>query len=324
MKSLAPRYLGTLAVAALTAACGSASVTAETFQDPQNAGDAATTDDTSIATGDTTTGGDADRPPPGKDTGGDPPPPADTKPTEPPLTIDNACERLAEQRCTSAFSACCTTEGYAVKEGACKTEFLATCSAQVKEIKGGKGTFNPAAFGACAAGLNTLNVKCNTPILEYLKTIAPCDQLFNGWIAPGSSCGEAWQCKVPEGSFASCNRDGRCEAIAIVGLDKMCTYSGSTRAICDYGFQCAFASGTFSGTCRVAKALGGPCNSSTECGFGNYCERGLIGGGKCIAGLAAGASCGEGAQCASGNCPSGKCTDPMVAPVEPRSCNGAG
>lgn len=314
--------LALLAASTASAACGSANVSESSFDDP-SLNDASSTGDTSTTTTDTSTPptDDTSTDPPKKD--GDPPGEDTAKPdTGAPLSLDNVCNRLADATCTAAFSSCCGTKGFSYKEAGCRAAVNASCAAQVKEIKGGKGTFNAAAFPACVSAWNALATKCSVPILEFLKTYTPCDQLLNGNQTPGNSCGEDWQCKAAEGTFANCGREGRCESIAIVGSGAACVYGGYSRAICDYGLQCAFTSST-SGTCKTATKLGAPCMNHFECGFGNYCDRGFLGTSpKCTAAGALGASCGEGPQCASGNCTGGKCTDPNASIADAALCTG--
>ena len=314
--------MGVSSIALLTACGGNTNASAFDEQ-----GDASTSEETSTGADTSVT--------PGSDAGKDPPPKKDsgtttddtsTPPpdTSVPLTLDNVCARIADITCTPTYATCCGTKTIPYKESGCRAAVLAACGAQVKAIGGGKGTFNPAAFASCASAWNSLSSKCSVPILDYLRTYAPCNQLLNGGTAPGGSCMEDWECKAAEGAYANCNNDGRCETFAIVGKDAMCSYSGSTRAICDYGQSCAFTMGTASGTCRPAKTLGASCNNSLECGFGYWCDRGgFSGSGKCAVGGAVGTSCFNNEQCASGGCSSGKCTDPNTTPAIGVLCNGS-
>lgn len=324
MTSLLARCVGLTTIALLSAACGGAT-DASAFDDK---GDASTSDETSTGADTSVTPGTdtAKDPPPKKDSdvpGDTTPPPPDTAST---LTLDNVCARIADITCTGTYGTCCSAKSIPYKESGCRAAVLASCGDQVDAISGGKGTFNPAAFPACASAWSSLASKCSVPILEYLRTYAPCNQLLNGGTAPGGSCNNDWECKVPAGAYANCNNDGRCETIVIAPKDAMCNYGGSTRAFCDYGLSCSFMSGGASGTCRTAKAVGVACNNSFECGFGNWCDKGSFGGtsGKCAVGLAAGASCFGNEQCASSGCSGGKCTDPNATPAISVLCNGTG
>lgn len=309
--------------AVLCIACGSASSSTSTFEDNNDSSVESETGTPGSDTG-VTPGSDTSVTP-GTDTGTVITDDTGTvKPETPaPLSLDNVCERLADATCTPAFSSCCSTKGFKYDAPGCRLAVMTGCNAQVKLIKDGKGSFAEAAFPACVAGVNHLADKCTVPILDFLKSYAPCEQLLNGSRAPGDSCGSDDECKVPAGGFPNCNSMGRCESTSIVGKDAPCMYAGSTRAICDYGLACNFTSST-GGTCGTAKAIGATCNNNLECGFGNYCERGFIGSGKCAAGLAAGAGCGENGQCASGSCVSNKCTDPNTTLASNPLCNGAG
>jgi hypothetical protein len=304
----------------LCIACGSANTSTSSFEDNDSSVSGETGNN-----GDSSVDPDTGDPKPPKDTGGGGedtgmPPKMDTAP--PALTLDNVCQRLADATCTSALGSCCGTKGLAYKEAGCRAAITASCGEQVKAIKEGKGTFSEAAFPACATALNALALKCSVPILEFLKSYAACDQLLNGYRAPGDSCGDDWECKVSPGAFANCSNSGRCESVSIVGKDAMCVYAGSTRAFCDYGLACYFTSSS-AGTCNAAKAIGAPCDASWQCGFGNYCERGFVGMGKCVAGLGVGATCYDNDRCASGGCVSNKCTDPNSTLASPALCSGA-
>lgn len=311
-----------LALPLLVAACGGAS-NANVFDRPIEGDDAAVGADTSGGgeggtVTDTDVGG-------GKKDGGDTTDAVVVEDTAPPLTLDNVCARVADAYCTSSLSTCCASEGLAWKEGGCRDAITAVCNEQVAAAKKGAATFNPAAFDKCAAAWSSLATKCSVPALTYVKTYAVCTELFVGSVAPGGSCAADWQCKVPAGAYANCNRDGRCDAISIVGKDQPCVYSGNVRALCDYGLACAFASGTYSGKCRSANPLGSACSASWECGFGNFCERsGGMGSGKCVAGRLEGAGCYSNDVCASGSCVSSRCTDPNYTPASTFVCSGTG
>lgn len=327
------RWLAAIPVAAFfVAGCGSTIDIAEF--DPTNV-DGGTGDDgggsgtdsggTTTDSGGTTTDGSI-----GTDGGGEdaePPPPdaaVDTAPPPPPLSLENVCERLADAVCTSSYAACCGTKGFEYKEVGCRAAITAGCGVEVAEVKAGKGTFNADAFDKCAAAWATLASTCTVPLFDYLETYSACNQLFPGTVAPGATCSEDSDCKVPEGYFANCRDDGRCEAVGIAQKDKSCnqSWSTATKTYCDYGLYCSSSTGT--GTCRQGKATGESCTQSYECGFGNWCERAPgSSSGKCAKGLAFNASCSFDSQCASGDCRSGKCTDPNVTPAAPSLCSGA-
>lgn len=320
------KSLSVVSVILLCAACGGGNSSASSFNEQNNGGDSSTTGDETSTTTDSSVTPDKDaKEPPGKDSGTPtddaPVVTTDTGAPPPMLTLDNVCARLADVTCTSAYASCCSTKGLTYKESGCRAAVLAGCDAEVKNISAGGGTFNPGAFGACAMGWNALATKCTVPLLEYLKTYAPCQQLLNGKTAPGASCTEDYQCKAGETAYANCASDNKCESTMIAGKDAPCMYGGYARAICDYGLACNF-SGSTSGTCRAAKAIGASCNNSLECGFGNWCDKGLLGGGKCAAGGAAGAFCSSNDSCASGFCNSGKCSDPNASPAIAVLCSG--
>lgn len=313
-----------VALPLLALACGGPS-NASVFDRPIDGQDASTGTDASGGGGeggtvveDTGGGG-------GKKDGGDTVDSVIVEDTGPSLTLENVCARLADAYCTASLGACCSSEGLAWKEAGCRDAITAVCNEMVDGVKAGEASFNPPAFDKCAAAWSTLTKTCSVPALTYLKSYAVCDELFLGTVPPGGGCDADWECKVPAGAYANCNRDGRCESISIVGKDQPCTYSGSTRAICDYGLACQFASGTYSGKCRSANPLGSSCNSSWECGYGNFCDRsGGMGSGKCVAGRVEGASCYNNDVCASGSCVGSRCTDPNYTPASTFTCSGTG
>jgi len=308
-----------LSLPLVLAACGGAA-DPSVFDEPT--GDASSNGDTATSGTDTGTGG-------GTDTGTDPTKDTgtvvtDTAPPPPAITLDNVCDKLADAYCTPSLASCCGTKSLAWKEGGCRDAVKVVCKARVDDVKAGDATFNPGTFAGCQAAWSALTTKCSVPALEFIKLDAACDQLFVGSVAPGSSCAEDWECKVPVGSFANCSGSGRCESISVAAKDQPCVYSGSVRAICDYGLACQFASGT-SGTCSAAKMVGAACNYSTECGFGYYCQRGGTGsGGKCAPGLTTGTTCYSNESCASGSCAGGRCTDPNYTPANTFLCSGTG
>lgn len=310
-----------LSVVAIALLCGCSSANTSTTDFEENtAGDSSTTDESGSKNDSSITDKDAGTEPTSdtamiEETKVSP----DTAP--PPLTLDNVCARIADMTCTTSYASCCGSKGFPFKESGCRAAVLAACGEETKAIAAGKGTFNAGAFPACAKGWNDLATKCTVPLLEYVEAYTPCQQLLNGGTAPGSACDSDNQCKAGEGAYADCGGDGRCETTAIVGKDAACVYSGSTRAICDYGLACNFSSSSM-GKCVPAKPIGASCNNSLECGFGNWCERGLLGGGKCAVGRAAGAGCAGNEECASGGCVSNKCTDPNATPAIRVLCNG--
>jgi hypothetical protein len=200
----------------------------------------------------------------------------------------------------------------------------AGCGVEVAEVKAGSGTFNPGAFPKCAAAWASLGAACTVPLLDYIEVYAACNQLFPGTVAPGGTCTEDNDCKVPEGSFANCRGDNRCEAIAVAKEGQPCNQGfGTSRTFCDNGLYCSSPSGA--GTCIKGKALGASCTQSFECGFGNWCSRpGGASMGTCTAGRGFDEGCSFDSQCASGDCNGGRCTDPNVTVATDEICTGGG
>jgi hypothetical protein len=320
MKSFSIGCVATVSIALLVSACGGANVADNVFADP--GADAAAGSDTQ-ATGNDAPIGNNDGGNPKKDTGE--PVEGDTAPpdTGAPLSADNVCSRLADAICTPALSSCCGTKGIEYKDSGCKSAVLKDCADKLTAVKDGKTTLNLDAYAGCVGAWSTLSTKCATPILEFVKTFAPCSQLFNGTTPFGNSCSEDYQCKVSAGAYGNCTTEGRCDSVTVVGKDAVCGTVSGNRAFCDYGLSCNYTSSS-SGVCRTARAIGAACSQNYECGFGNYCSRSFGGSGSCAVGLASGASCSFPAQCASGSCSGGRCTDPNITLASPLFCNGSG
>lgn len=320
MKTFSPYRLATLSIALLAVACGGANVSESAFDEPAADGAVATD-----AENPGTDGGGNNDAGNGKKDSATPVEDSTATDTSTPVTAENVCTKLADAICTSALSSCCGSRGIEYKESGCRTAIMADCTDKQSAVKDGDTTFNLDAYGACVGAWSALSTKCSTPVLEFVKTYAPCNQLFNGTTAYGGGCSEDYHCKVAPGAYANCTAGGQCDSVAVVGNGEPCGNLTGTRAYCDYGLYCQYTSSS-AGNCRPAKALGAVCNQSYECGFGNWCNRGGFGGsGTCVAGLAAGASCSFDAQCASGDCgSSNRCTDPNVSVAAPEVCNGSG
>ncbi|MGZ6092052.1 MAG: hypothetical protein ACXWUG_08525 [Polyangiales bacterium] len=241
------------------------------------------------------------------------------------ITLDNVCDRLASAVCTKKLASCCGSKGVTYDEGNCRDAITTSCGDQVDAVKAGDGTFDATAFAACAAAWSTLEGKCSVPILDYVKTYPPCQQLLNGTVAPNDGCTKDSDCHAAPGQWVRCATDGsaRCNAFTIPGSGKPCGYGTGTAAICDYGLACNYTSMTM-GTCKSAKGVGATCTQDTECGFGNYCAKSPFGGmsGTCATGLPYMTACSTSASCASGRCSSGSCTNPNFELAIPALCGG--
>ena len=320
MKSFSTGCIAAISIALLAAACGGANVSENAFDDPgADAGADAQGPGSDTSAGNEETGN------PKKDGGG--PVETDTAPTDTamPVTAENICTRLADAICTSSLAGCCGAKGIEYKESGCKAAVTKDCGNKQDAVKAGDTTLNLEAYAACVGAWSALSTKCSTPILEFIKSYAPCNQLFNGTTSYGDTCAEDYECKVAAGAYANCTGEGRCDSITVVGEGAACGSLTGTRAFCNYGLYCQYTSST-SGTCRTAKAIGAGCSQNYECGFGNWCNRGGFGSsGSCVAGTPVGGACSFDAQCASGDCnSSGRCTDPNVTLASPLFCNGSG
>jgi hypothetical protein len=317
MNTFSPYSIATLSIALLAVACGGANANDSVFQEP--GADAAAGSDTAN-TGGQDTGGTNPR----KDSGGTVVEDTAAPDTGTPITAENVCTKLADAICTSALSTCCGTKGIEYNASGCRDAITKDCTDKQAAVTDGRTTFNADAYGACVGAWSALTTKCSVPILEFVKTYAACDQLFNGTTAFRDSCAEDYECKVAPGAYANCTSGGQCDSVAVVGNGAPCGTLSTTRAYCDYGLYCQYTSSS-SGTCRTAKAIGATCNNSNECGFGNWCNRGGFGSsGTCAAGSPAGTYCSYNEVCASGECSSNRCTDPNVSVAGPAVCNGSG
>ena len=132
-------------------------------------------------------------------------------------------------------------------------------------------------------------------------------QLFHGAQPLGSPC------------VAVGHRMSDCEQGLVCGADRVCRdpcdlifvapesgFCGPARGMwfvtCDVGLACGD-----DGTCEVAQPLGSPCDSTTPCAVGGWCDAST---GSCVADLAGGDSCTTDEQCGSKLCRNGSCVEP--------------
>lgn len=314
-----------LSFASIAVACGGANVDSSVFDEPSDGGTGTQTD-TSMSSGDSSasdSGGAADSnmvTEGGSDTSK-----PDTAPPPPAVTLDNVCDTFPAAVCSTSLGGCCSSKGVTWDQAACTDAEKTRCDDLVTAIKGGDGTFDAGSYSACLAAWSSLSSKCSIPILDYVKTYAPCQQLFNGSVDPGGDCTQDTDCKAASGTYVHCS-GGKCAQFRIAEKDQPCTTGGTYDiSLCDYGLACTSTGG--GSTCKTAKPLDAMCNASSECGWGNYCAKSSFGmSGTCKAGQPQGAYCsgtGGNAVCASENCGSdGRCTDPNAELATAALCSG--
>ena len=238
--------------------------------------------------------------------------PVDTAPPDPSI-----CDGLAAAICSSATSTCCTSRGSTYDESTCKSNETTYCNEQIAAVKGGKLTYDPSQLDACKAAWSSEVTKCSIFFTDWVKMNAPCQQLFNGTVAPGAACTFDYQCQASPGGSAYCNTTSKkCVSYVVVAAGAGCNFTGSTIHYCDTGYYCDTTSTT--PTCTPQRALGDACDGPDDlsCGYLNVCDS----TGHCVVGKPAGATCsGSALECASWTCTGGKCTDPNVELGDPSS-----
>ncbi|HVY31490.1 MAG TPA: Dickkopf N-terminal cysteine-rich domain-containing protein [Polyangiaceae bacterium] len=97
------------------------------------------------------------------------------------------------------------------------------------------------------------------------------------------------------------------EGLACDDMSGACVVLPKIGEMCLSGFNpCVTEAYCAAGTCKAKSEAGFPCDSSSACVDGNYCD---MDSKLCAASLAAGAACTSSMQCASSSCTNGKCSD---------------
>jgi hypothetical protein len=241
-----------------------------------------------------------------------------------------------------AYKPCCAAAGLPADGVACEALFASTRSPQA--------VYDPAAGGHCISGLQQIASQPGFCEGELLPP-SSCAQAFG---ASAGTCIQDNDCPAPAEGDARCVSgfaEGvevrKCQTQIRGGLDAtpcvgsvrggVTLYSGTSSGdVPDTGYLCDAAEGLrCDGTACVAlKAAGDPCELSTDCADGAFCDantgtcaaRKAVGescidqalecadGAYCDAAamvcagqMDVGAACTDNGQCLTGNCPDGTC-----------------
>jgi hypothetical protein len=234
-------------------------------------------------------------------------------------TIETVCARLQDAVCGASLRTCCATRALEWKEAECRKRVDESCRRELEDVRNGRGSYEPSAFAACAAAYEELARQCTTTRREYARLEAACFQLFPGTAMPGTRCDRDTDCRVEPGTVGRCE-NRVCFQVGFAGKGERCDTAGSVRISCDPDSYCRTdATGA---TCVAAKAIGENCQTSAECGAGNYCPVSSPSGGRCAVAGAVGTSCRFETECASGDCADRRCTDPVRSIATRALCNG--
>jgi hypothetical protein len=256
--------------------------------------------------------------------------PVDAQPETPtPTTLANVCTRWSEAICAQPTKDCCVKRSIGYDAAGCSKAVQAWCGSLVSQVKASKRTFNAGEFDACANAWRTLETTCSVPFPVFVKTYAPCAQLFPGTVAPGGDCTDDTDCIAPPGGVAFCSASNKCSTTRVVAKGEACSYDTTQLILCEAGSYCPTTGSA--PKCKAATAVGGSCTNANDpsCGLGYQCAQASITSPyQCKVGLAAGAKCTNGMQCASWTCDgatpfgAGTCTDPYAQMASPAICNG--
>ncbi len=233
-------------------------------------------------------------------------------------TLSEVCTRIAQSTCSPSFQKCCISRGQKWDELGCEDVMNNWCDDGRDGVFAGKTTYDPSWAQACAQGWSVWTSSCSLNLMNWIKSQAPCSQMYKGKTAPGGACQRDTDCAANVGFVARCDESSKiCRSYGVVGLGQACNYFTSAPRWCDNGLTCDFSNGA--GVCVKATPLGGACFGSddTSCGFGYVCTSG-----KCAVGRPVGQTCEQDLQCASWDCSGGKCTDSMVSAAVPYLCGG--
>ena len=235
------------------------------------------------------------------------------------LSMTAACDKIAAGTCGSGFQTCCESSGFKFDAFACSDASRWWCRQGANAVTAGTATYDPSWAEACAKGWSIGTTLCQPHLFDWVKSQAPCAQMFNGKVAPGGACSVAADCKAAPGQATWCDDSSkRCRAIAVVGLGQPCSYFGAAVRWCDKGLTCSTdASGV--NACVKATPVGGACfgPDDTACGIGFSCNAS-----KCAPALPPGSACTKDLQCESWSCASGKCTDIRQQIANKTFCGG--
>jgi len=239
---------------------------------------------------------------------------ASVRPTE-----ETTCKRLVTAMCSKATETCCGELGITFLGGACKEAVTSYCTTRIDQVRLGRATYDETQLEACAKSYEAPTISCQPEFIPTLRAAVACAHLFNGTKEPGDDCANSIECRAPAGAIAYCDDMAkRCRASFVVAEGAACNFTGSNLHYCDDGLYCDFTGPT--AACKKELATGADCVEANyiACGYSSTCV-----GGKCGAGLAAGATCADNRECSSWSCREGKCTGISYPRVDKGLCNAS-
>lgn len=187
--------------------------------------------------------------------------------------IKNYADNLAEATCKKAYDCCSKDEikasgqdvGYGDDEDDCEGNFEAIFKDREerleKSVDAGRVAYDQDQFEKCLTAYEAKS--CDELKSRLTEDVAECDTVFTATVANGGVC----------------------------ATDEDCTSGHCELAVDQDGDEAA------EGICQAYAAVGAPCNETTTCGPGSYCE-----GTSCVTAKADGDECTSNGQCNSGGC----------------------
>lgn len=246
-------------------------------------------------------------------------------------TLDSVCQETAPVGC-QIDQPCCQSSGYGFDASGCETRALASCDADVAEVRAGTMTFDPSYVDACITALGQAMHTCvpkADQVFSIADTLLPCTKIWRGSLPEGASCQRDEQCAPANQSnvYVRCDKTTKtCTHFQQLSLGQSCELSATATGACGPGLYCdaALTSGPpYTGVCRTATQPGQSCNAADpydlECGLGYYCSAST---GVCTSAKLGGSACTNALECQTMTCTGGQCTAETPL-VDPTTCAGS-
>ena len=248
-----------------------------------------------------------------------------------PVPLSEATDTGVSAFC-GGYQACCASKGYAFSATLCDSNARPQYSAD--SLCPAPGAYDPQAAADCFAQVRTAVSACTYDA----NSTSACDRICSGTLAPGAACTRDSDCAQPADGSATCMLVGPISTARDVCVfhphgklgDACCstciTYKNVADVSCT-GMAIPAGSDDFAGyaqcftrdglycssvdyTCQPLAAIGGDCNSSSDCQTGAFCDYWETS--LCTAKLALGSiclysdACVDGAYCIPGTVCSAK------------------